>query len=118
MGLPHIKTGAKINLFKLNDDLPKDKTFALIKTEMMEVIRLVIPEGKHVPEHSVTGEITVQCLSGELVLRAGNAERELRAGDWLYLAGSQEHSLAAITDCCLLVTILLPGKAAQETEEV
>ena len=35
------------------------------------------------------------------------AEREMRAGDWLYLAGSQEHSLVAITDCVLLVTIFL-----------
>ncbi len=116
MGLPHIEKGERINLFELNEHLPQDRTFALIKTDTMEVIRLALPAGKHVPQHRVAGEITVQCLSGELVFMVENAERELRAGDWLYLAGFEEHSLSAITDCLLLVTIFLPVKAAHEEE--
>lgn len=114
MGLPHIKNGEKINLFELNDELPKDKTFALIKTESLEVIRLAIPGGKDVPQHSVRGEITVQCLSGELVFSIENTKRELRPGDWLYLAASEKHSLSAITDCVVLVTIFLPTTAHEK----
>ncbi len=51
MGLQHIGKGETVNLFELNDQLPKDKTFALIKTGTMEVIRLALPAGKNVPQH-------------------------------------------------------------------
>jgi quercetin dioxygenase-like cupin family protein len=50
-------------------------------------------------------------LSGELVFTTENSEIKLRSGDWLFLAGSQAHSLTAISDCVVLVTIFLPTSA-------
>lgn len=42
------------------------KTYMLLKTEVMEAIRLVLPAGKHIAEHNASGEITVLCLEGRV----------------------------------------------------
>lgn len=107
MGLPHLISGQVINLHNVEGDLPGDSTFALVKTADMEVIRMVIPQGKKIPEHNVPGNISVQCLSGRARFFVGADIRDLQPGDWLYLEGGQPHALEGITDSTLLVTILL-----------
>ena len=57
--------------------------------------------------HQVAGEITVQCLEGRIAFTAGGATRELSAGQMLYLAGNEPHSLRGVEDASVLVTILL-----------
>jgi quercetin dioxygenase-like cupin family protein len=79
----------------------------LVKTDHVEVIRLVLPAGKEIKQHNVSGEITVQCLEGNVVFSAGKSECELTAGKLLYLSGSDEHALRAVEDTSLLLTILL-----------
>lgn len=82
----------------------------MIKTPSFEVIRLVLPEGKVIPPHQVPGEMTAQCLEGKVVMGAGSSEVELTAGVMLYLDGSAPHSVSAVEDSSLLVTILLVPK--------
>ena len=60
------------------------KTTTLVKTEALEVIRLVILAGKDIPEHRAPGEITVQCLEGRVAFGSGGTTRDLAAGDLLY----------------------------------
>ena len=79
-----------------------------MKTKTLEIIRLVIPAGKDIPEHKAHGEITVQCLEGRVAFTADNTTRELEAGQMLYLANEEPHSLRGIDDASVLVTILLP----------
>ena len=82
-----------------------------MKTDRLEVIRLVVPAGKDIPPHQVAGEITVQCLEGRVAFTAGGATRELAGGQMLYLAGNEPHSLRGIEDApSVLVTILLHHK--------
>ena len=107
MGLQHLTSGQVINLQNVGGDLPENSTFALVKTPEMEVIRMVIPKGKKIPDHSVPGKISVQCISGQTRFFLGTQSRELKSGDWLFLEGGQSHALEAITDTALLVTILL-----------
>lgn len=71
------------------------------------LIRLVLPAGKEIEQHSVPGEITVQCLEGNAVFSTGQSECELTGGKLLYLKSSENHALRAIEDASLLVTILL-----------
>jgi len=73
----------------------------------MEVIRMVLPSGKHIAEHQVPGEISVQCLKGRVSFDVEGVKAELEEGDWLYLNGGQRHALTALSDAVLLVTILL-----------
>ena len=52
-----------------------------------------------------SGQITLFCLEGQAVLRAGR-DIALRAGQWVYLDRGEPHSLEAIEDSALLLTIM------------
>jgi quercetin dioxygenase-like cupin family protein len=71
------------------------------------VMRLVLPAGQGLPEHSVPGSVTVQCLEGETVLIMPSRTCTLGAGQLVVLEGSEPHALKATADSTLLVTILL-----------
>ncbi len=107
MGLHHCAPGEVVNLLRLNPNVPPDTTFAVVKTEHLEVIRMFLAQGKKIPAHSVAGEITVQCISGRLDFNIENEPHELQAADWLFVSANQSHSLQAYEDSVILVTILL-----------
>jgi quercetin dioxygenase-like cupin family protein len=107
MAIPHAKSGEVIDLRPAGEALAPALTSTLIKTDRLEVIRLVVAAGKELPHHQVAGEITVQCLEGRVTLTAGTTSRELRAGQMLYLTGGEPHSLRGIEDATVLLTILL-----------
>jgi len=107
MALSHAGPGEVIDIAPLGARLQEFQTTTLLKTETLEVLRLVLPAGKQIPSHSVPGEITVQCLEGKVAFTARGEEHELTAGKLLFLAGSDEHSLRAVENSSLLVTILL-----------
>ncbi len=109
MAVPHAKPAEVIDIRPLGAKLKDTQTTTLIKTDSLEVIRLVLPSGKEIKRHNVPGEITVQCLEGKAVFSAGPSDRELAAGQLLYLSGSADHSVRAVEDASLLVTILLKG---------
>jgi quercetin dioxygenase-like cupin family protein len=91
----------------LGTALASSRTTTLAKTDKLEIIRLVIPKGKDIPEHRVSGGITVQCLEGHVVFKIGPQGRDLAAGQLLYVDGNQPHSLQAVEDSSVLVTIML-----------
>jgi quercetin dioxygenase-like cupin family protein len=49
----------------------------------------------------------VQCIEGAIAFTAQSRTQTLSAGDMLYLADEAPHSLQALADSSLLVTILL-----------
>ncbi len=106
MALPHTASGQVVDLL---GGQVSDKTFALFKTQQLEVMRLVLPAGKAVPLHRVAGEITVQCLQGRLQFTSEGRTQLMCAGQLLHLAGGVEHSLLALEDTSALVTIVLRG---------
>jgi quercetin dioxygenase-like cupin family protein len=101
-----IKSGEVVNLGKLRSDMNVSATHALVRTEAMEVIRMALPKGKQIKEHRVEGEVTVQCLKGTVQFKIGSTQHRLTPDDWLFLAGSVSHELAAEEDAVLLLTIL------------
>lgn len=103
-----------VNLYTPPKDLPEDATLALMKTKDMEVIRMVIPKEKDITEHSVNGQISVQCLEGKTEFGVEGEKHVLTSGDWLYLSRNQPHSLRAIRDSILLVTILFVNNSSEE----
>lgn len=110
MAIPHAQPAEAVDVRPLGNRLPTAQTTTLIKTESLEVIRLVLPAGKEFAPHRVAGEITLQCLEGEIALHAGDSLCVLAAGQLVYLRGSMEHSLRANVDSSLLLTILLSPK--------
>jgi len=107
MAIPHAQPGDVIDISDLGEKLPETQTSTLVKTDSLEVLRLVLPAGKVIDPHSVPGEITVQCLEGKAVFTARGKDQELTPGQMLYLAGGDEHAVRAVEDASLLVTILL-----------
>ena len=110
MAIPHAKSGEVVNVRPLGPGLSTASTWTIIKTDDLEVIRIVLPAGKELRPHKVPGEITVHCLEGKVEFHFGEQMRELTAATFLYLEGGSEHSLRASEDSSLLVTILLQHK--------
>ncbi|SFV10309.1 cupin domain-containing protein [Pseudoduganella namucuonensis] len=107
MALQHASSGQAITLVKSAEDLSQFASIALVKTEQLELMRMVIPKGKVLPSHQVKGEVTLQCLQGELAITAHGRTTLLRAGEMLYLAACTPHMVQAEQDTLALKTILL-----------
>ena len=110
MAIPHAKAGEVIDVRPLGSALSAARTQTLVKTDTLEVVRIVMAAGKDIAPHAAPGEVTVHCLEGKVEFRVGESTRELTAGTLLYLEGSTLHSLHASQDSSLLVTILLTHK--------
>lgn len=91
----------------LGERLREARTTALIKAEQLEVVRIVLPTGKSLREHSVPGEITVQCLEGRVQFHTTEAVLVLERGDFIHLLPHTPHALHALDDASLLLTIRL-----------
>lgn len=111
MAIPHARAGQLINVRPLGAALHETKTHTLLKTDNVEVLRLVLPAGKHLAEHKAPGEITVQCLEGEIKFTSPSGTQTLQAGEMLFLNAAELHAVDAIKDSSVLVTLLLHKKS-------
>lgn len=107
MSLPHAASGDVIDIRPLGNKLKDAISTALIKTEELELMRLVLPAGRSIPEHRVAGEMTLQCIEGIVEVHAHGKICILHAGHMLYLEGGQTYSMHAREDASLLHIILL-----------
>ena len=107
MALPHAQPLDIIDVRPLGAGLRSAVTTSLIKTPTIQLMRLVLLAGHGLPEHSVAGAISVQCIEGEAVVTTPARNCPLRAGQLVVLAGGELHAVRAVTDASLLVTILL-----------
>ena len=87
MAIPHAKSGEVIDARALGYALAGARTTTLVKTKTLEIIRLVVPAGKEIPTHRVDGEITVQCLEGQVGIPIDGSTQVLAPGQLLYLSG-------------------------------
>ncbi|MDL2353839.1 MAG: cupin domain-containing protein [Pseudomonadota bacterium] len=107
MALQHAASGDKIALSRSDDDIAYFTSVALAKTAHMELIRLVLPKERPMPQHKVDGDMTLQCLEGQIAVDAHGRTVTLAPGEMLYLAGGVPHSVRALEDAVALLTILL-----------
>ena len=108
MAMPRATQGELIDVRPLGDALQVSKSVTLMRSEHMEVVRLVLPAGKHIPEHRAPGEITVQCLEGVVKFGTGTGTQVMRSGDMLFLLAGEPHWLEAVENGSVLVTLYLP----------
>lgn len=106
MSVPHVTSGEVINLAERIDDIETQNSRALVKTDNFEAILLQVSKGNSVPEHAVTGPITVQCLRGEARFNVNGNARKLSPGSWLFIEPGVSYSVDADTDCSLLMTVV------------
>lgn len=109
MAIHHALSGELIDIRPLGSAISSARTTTLYKTQHLEVFRLILLAGKEMPEHQVSGELTVQCLEGSVEFSIGTTRDVMRPGDLKCLAGGTPHSLRAMEDSAVLVTLLLHG---------
>jgi len=107
MAIHHAAPGEVIDVRPLGEKLASAQTSTLLKTNSLEVIRLVLPQGKEIATHAVSGEITLHCIEGKAAIASTGKACELVSGSMLYLTAGDPHSVRAVEDSTLLVTILL-----------
>lgn len=106
MALPHATSGELIDIRPLGNKLAESPSTAFVRTDDFELMRMVLPKGKSVPEHHVAGEITMQCLEGAVEVQAHSSSHTLLPGYLMYLQGDVPHALHALEDSSILVTML------------
>ncbi|MBQ5949960.1 cupin domain-containing protein [Massilia sp. ST3] len=118
MALQHAVSGERIALERGDDDIAHFTSVALVKTEHMELMRLVVPKERPIPEHRVEGEVTILCLEGELAVDAHGRTTALKPNEMVYLAGGEPHTIRALKDAVALMTILMgPVRSGGPTKD-
>lgn len=110
MALQHAQPLDIIDVRPLGSGLRNAVTTSLLKTPALQLMRLVLPGGHGMPEHSVTGAITVQCLEGEAMVTTPTRTVRLIAGQLVMIGGGLPHAVQAVIDSSLLVTVLFESK--------
>jgi len=109
MALHHATPGEIVDVRPLGKELRGSKSATLLRSQHLQVFRVVLPKGEEFSDHAVPGEITVQCLEGSVDFRIGEDKvQRLTAGALIYLNGGQPHALKALEDASVLVTIYHP----------
>jgi len=108
MSIEHAGSGEVIDIRPLGEQFASSQTKTLVKTDGLEIIRLVLPAGKKISEHKAPGVLTVQCLEGQVRFGVEGEVRELFPGSLLYLELGQPHDVEAAVDSSLLLTLILP----------
>lgn len=107
MAIPHAAPGIPIDLQAQETTPNEARTTALVKNDTFEAIRLVAPRGQEFcREHKVEGTITVHCLKGRIAFTADGDTREMAAGHWLFLPGGVPHTITAVEDALVLLTVM------------
>ena len=107
MATTHAASGELIDLHPLARAGQASESQTLVRTDHVEVFRLTMPRGKELPEHKVASVITMQCLEGKVEIVARGRAQAMPAGTMMYLAGAEPHSVKALEDSSLLVTLLV-----------
>lgn len=107
MAISHAQPGTIVDVRPLAAKLDETKTHTLIKTDKLEVIRLILKAGKEIATHSTSAPITVQCLEGRVIFSTMGNALDMKAGDLLFLNEGEPHSVKAVENSSVLLTILL-----------
>jgi quercetin dioxygenase-like cupin family protein len=113
MAIPHAQPDQVIDVRPLGAALTSAQTTTLIRTTDLEVIRPIVPSGKHIPEHKAKGNIVVHCLEGAVAFTVAGTTQNLRSGELLFLRTGESHSVKGIEDSSILLTVLLPATGAE-----
>jgi quercetin dioxygenase-like cupin family protein len=106
MATHHASPSEIVDLETWAQDLPNEHAKIIVKTHEMELARLVFQAGDEFPNHKVSGPIVVHCIKGEIEFTAMGVTRTLKPGQLLYLMPDEPHSIQAIADAVVLLTII------------
>ena len=106
MALKHAEPMDVIDLNASGAPLGTHVSSSLLKSRQLQLMRVVLPAGRVLPEHHVPGEITIQCLSGKADVLASGRASQLVPGSLVMLSAAEPHGVRAHDDTVLLVTVV------------
>ena len=104
------RPGEVVDLKTWAHDQPNARTKAIVKTREIELIRLSLPAKKEIPNHKVNGPITIHCVVGKAEFTAMGVTQEIRPNQLIHLMPGELHSVKAIEDTVILLTIIFKNK--------
>lgn len=107
MAIEHAASGELIDICPLGEKLRDTISSTLIRADHLQVFRMLLPSGKATPDHKAAGAITIQCLEGKVELEAHGELQLMHPGHLVYLADAEPHTVRALEDSSLLITVLL-----------
>jgi quercetin dioxygenase-like cupin family protein len=107
MALPHAQPLDVINIGPLGPALKDAVSTSLLKTDRIQLLHLVLPARRNLPQHHVDDECVVHCLEGDVELQLPSGARRLAPGQLVVLPAGQQHALSARVDSAVLLTLLL-----------
>lgn len=117
MALEHAQPLEVINIHPLGAALRQTPSHSLLKTDKLQLMRVVLPAGEGMPPHHVEGEVSILCIEGLVIVRAPGRTCNLAPGQLVVLPPGEPHSVLAEDDSSLLVTLLLHQHAAAHTQQ-
>lgn len=107
MALPHAQPLDIIDMRPLGADLAPTRSHSLLRTEKLQLMRLVLLAGQGLPPHHQEGEVCLLCIEGLVTVATSAGDKLLQPGYALVLPAGEPHSLKAEQDCSLLAFMLL-----------
>lgn len=106
MATHHASPSEIVDLETWAQDLPSEHTKVIVKAHEMELARLVFSAGEELKSHKVSGPIVVHCIKGEVEFTAMGTTQTMKPGQLLYLMPNEPHSVRALSDAVVLLTII------------
>ncbi len=100
--------GELVDVRPLSPTLATDHTRTLVRSDAVEVVRLVVRARQEIPRYTSKGEIIVYCLEGRVAFTAQEKTDVLEAGKLLVLPAGEPSIIKGIEDALLLLTTLIP----------
>ena len=107
MALPHAKLLDVIDIGPLGPALLDSVSTSLLKSDRIQLLHLVLPARRDIPQHHVGDECTIHCLEGDVEIQMPGGARRLGPGQLVVLPAGQPYSLSARADSAVLMTLLL-----------
>jgi quercetin dioxygenase-like cupin family protein len=107
MALPHAQPLDVIDIGPLGPKLHDAVSTSLLKTDRLQLLHLVLPARRDIPQHHVADECSIHCLEGDLEVLMPLGVRRLGPGQLVVLPAGQPYALSARADSALLMTLLL-----------
>lgn len=118
MNQPDQKPATPIEIRPFGAAIREATTSVLVKSEGLDVIRLIVPSGKSIPSHKAKGTMTLQCIEGRISFEAFGRTTELAAGQMIWLPAEEQHAVLGLVDASLLLTIWKSPAPSESRKDV
>lgn len=112
MALAHAQLLDVIPIHPLGEALSQTPSHSLLKTERLQLMRVVLVAGETMPPHHIEGEVCIQCIEGRVTVQAPSRNCALVPGELVVLPPGEPHSVLAEDSSSLLVTMLIHQQPA------